>query len=114
MSNDAILINAIMKGKELGEFKRCRTCKELDYSNIHQCKPEYQAILKDYHDENEPERVFANGMEAAALAFAENNFSNWDFPKHMEIWVRQHEGDQWAKFEITVEAVPSFSALQIA
>ena len=52
----------------------------------------------------------ANDPESAALKYAEENFSNWDYPSEMEIWVRKDDEQPWEKFEIGVEQVPSFYA----
>ena len=113
MSNPAVTIAAIMKGRDLGEFAKCPRCKEYDHMGIHNCKPSYEAIRFEYHDEDDPETVFADGLEEAALTFAEISFSNWEYPREMEIWVRKDPDDEWAKFEVSVESFPSFSATPI-
>jgi hypothetical protein len=82
-----------------------------DYSD-HVCLPKWQALVPDY-DEMDGEDfrdAFGVNSESAALEIAERKFSDWEYPREIEVWVRQNPTDEWEKFEITVESVPSFSA----
>jgi hypothetical protein len=53
-----------------------------------------------------------NDPEEAALYLADRHFSDWDFPDQMEIWVKKPEDTEWVKFDISVQAVPEFTANQ--
>ena len=81
---------------------------------MNKCSPKWQAILYEYDDENAPKQAFGFDPEVAALSFAEDNFSAWEYPEKMEIWIRKPGDIEWQKFEVTVESVPSFSATKIA
>jgi hypothetical protein len=99
--------------KPLGEWGQCPTCKRYGHQGLHVCSPAWQAILVDYHDEEAPKTVYADGdAQQVAESFADQNFGNWDYPKEMEIWVRKDEYQPWQKFEVTVEMVPSFTATE--
>lgn len=94
--------------KECGAYKS-------DYST-HVCAPRWQAVRPEYgdpEDESTFYKAFGHDAEAAALEVAERKFSDWDYPHNIEIWVRQNSTDEWKKFEISVESVPSFSASQL-
>lgn len=113
MSNAGRALGALMKGRELGEMKRCLTCDKFDWTGIHECPPKWEAILNNYHDEDEPGFVFSDGdAENAAVKFANEHFGDWDYPSEMQIWVRKDEDDPWRKFDVTVESVPMFSAVE--
>lgn len=94
-------------------YEECKTCHECGWTDEHRCKPEYQVILIDYNDPEDPSIVHAGDCESAALKYAMNNFSNWDYPNEMEIWARKSDCDEWQRFSITVEAVPEFSATKL-
>ena len=95
----------------------CKKCNNLIAASGHKCPPEWQAIDGDDGElgpEDEPEyTAYGNTAEDAALWLAEQEFSNWDYPRVMSIWVRRDDTDTWKKFNITVEAVPSFSATEV-
>jgi hypothetical protein len=91
----------------------CPDCGEyLSSFNEHKCPPKWQAIRPDYcdeHDESTYYAAFGYTAEDAALHIAENNFSNWDYPSEVEIWVRRSLTDIWEKFSVYVLSVPSFT-----
>lgn len=85
-------------------------------SDNHICPPSWQAIRADYcdpEDESTFYKAFGNDADDAAINLAERNFSNWEYPRYVEIWVRKLSTDPWQKFEVTAEAVPSFDAQPI-
>lgn len=98
----------------MSSFERCSNCGEYDFLDKHKCQDEWQAIRAEYHDERDYEKAFGYDAESAALKYAENNFSLWRWPEKMEIWVRKPGETAWRKFQITVEAVPSFSASELS
>lgn len=104
-----------MFAKFSGDYKKCQNCKEWDWTGSHVCPPSWEAVVVERGDDPEnPERsCFGADAEKAALSLAEKNFSNWECPEEMEIWVRQSPDDEWQKFKITVEPVPSFTAENI-
>ncbi len=95
----------------MGKFLNCSKCGKYDGIN-HQCPPEWEAIHADYGDEDEPEKVYSyHGAGCVAEEFASLRFSSWDYPDEMEIWVRQ-PGLTWIKFNVSVQPVPEFTAIE--
>jgi len=94
--------------------ERCSICKEplYEWRLPHSCPPRWDAILKGYHDEDEPVEFFSDGYdeERVAESFAAYIHSDCDYPSEMEIWVRKNSDDEWKKFTVAVEMVPSFTA----
>jgi FKBP-type peptidyl-prolyl cis-trans isomerase 2 len=88
----------------------CPNCGEYDWKSKHKCRPEWQAIYVDWNDVDDPAKAFGSDAEQAVEQFAGRNFSNWDYPDEMEIWVRKPGDNEWQKFEVTVESVPEFTA----
>jgi hypothetical protein len=92
----------------------CKDCGEFIYTScIHICPPSWQAIRPEYCDPDDEStfyKAFGHDAEGAALELAERRFSDWEYPREIEIWVRKTAADNWQKFEITVESVPSFTA----
>jgi hypothetical protein len=94
----------------MSDYVKCSICKEYGWKDTHQCQPSWDIIRADYHDEDDPQRSYGYDAESAVIKFAEDNFSNWEYPNSIEIWIRVSEDDEWQKFEVEVESVPSFSA----
>ena len=99
--------------KNENKFDRCQSCNRWDFMLEHRCPPMWDVIRDGYHDEYNPKKVRADTGKEAALIFAENGFSDWEYPMEMEIWVRENYDDPWQKFNIYVETVPSFYAERI-
>ena len=98
-----------------GSYEKCRNCGEWGWSGSHACPPRWEAVAVNRGDDPEnPERhCFGADAESAALALAEDKFSDWEWPDEMVIWVRKEGDDEWQKFSISVEAVPSFTAQKL-
>lgn len=94
----------------MSNYVKCPICKEYGWKDIHTCQPAWDVIRPDYHDENDPKCSYGYDAESAVIKFAEDNFYNWEYPNPIEIWIRKSEEDEWQKFEVEVESVPSFSA----
>lgn len=95
----------------------CKDCGEYksEYRE-HVCPPCWQAVRPEHGDPDDESTFYkAFGTEAqyAAIDIAERKFSDWEYPREVEIWVRQNPTDEWIRFEISVESVPSFSAHQL-
>jgi len=97
----------------LDDFNRCKICGEWAWLSSHSCKPRWQIIRKDYDEEDDYENAYGHDAENAAIKYVEENFSYWEYPEDIEVWIRKTEDDQWEKFAIYVESVPSFSAERI-
>jgi hypothetical protein len=108
----ASVLAAVMQNRELGEFEKCPCCHIYDFMNIHQCKPTWEVIRIDYNEEDDPVTVYADDAEAAAIKYADEQFSNWEYPSEVEIWARKSEDDPWQKFDVSVVSVPSFSTIR--
>lgn len=83
----------------------------------HVCPPSWQAVRPEYgdpEDESTFYKAFGHDAESAALDVAERKFSDWEYPREVEIWVRKNAANEWVKFEITVQSVPSFSAERLS
>lgn len=95
----------------------CKKCGQYKSSfREHECPPQWQAVRPEYCDlEDESTFYEAFGREAgdAALDLAQRKFSDWEYPTNIEIWVRKNYEDEWCRFEISVESVPSFSVWPI-
>jgi RNA polymerase subunit RPABC4/transcription elongation factor Spt4 len=89
----------------------CRT-RLYEWKLPHTCPPRWEAIRNGYHDEEEPVEFFSDGYdeERVAESFAAYIHSDCDYPHEMEIWVRKDFDDEWKKFTVIVEMVPSFTA----
>ena len=96
----------------MSNFNRCPNCHEWAFLDSHTCQPEWKAICADYDDESEPGKIFGLDAESAATKYADQNFSSWEYPDEMEIWVRQGD-EEWQKFSVSVELVPEFTATRI-
>jgi hypothetical protein len=94
-------------------YKECDICNEWDWTEKHICPPMWE-IGREWEIEDDEcfDTIYAKSAEEAVLKYAEINFSNWEYPEQIEIWVRQVLGN-WEKFEVYVESVPSFSACKI-
>jgi hypothetical protein len=96
-------------------YVRCKICDEYGWENSHVCNPLWNAVLYEYNDDTNPDDWYearGNDPEEAALYLADRHFSDWDFPDQMEIWVKKPEDTEWVKFDISVQAVPEFTANQ--
>jgi hypothetical protein len=98
--------------KMMSDFKRCTICGDWDFMSHHTCKPLWYAIRPDYNDEDDPQNVYANDAEQAAETFVSDNFSNWEYPMDVEVWVKSCCDDEWRKFDVGVETMPQFSATE--
>ena len=93
-------------------FGLCKNCGEYGIFEYHKCKPEWEAIYVDYHEEDDPRKAFGFDAESTAERFAKKNFSAWDYPTELEIWVRKPDEIEWKKFDIEVRSKPVFSATE--
>lgn len=97
--------------------ERCPICKAFlyEWKLPHTCPPRWEAIFHEYHDENEPVIFHSLGYDERSVAeeFASSIHSDCDYPTEMEIWVRKPGNDEWKKFTVSVEQVPSFIATGI-
>lgn len=97
----------------MSDFQNCPICKRWTFMSHHQCPPAYGVRLEDW-DKEEEEEVYANSPEDAAITFIEHRFAQFEYPKSATVIVNDWRADHWSgkqyKYEITVEAVPSFSA----
>ena len=93
-------------------FGRCKNCGEYDLLKDHKCRPQWEAIAVDYDDEDDPQKAFGYSAESAAIHFAEQNFSNWEYPEELEAWIRKPGDEEWQKFNVEVEMVPSFTVMK--
>ena len=94
-------------------FEMCKVCGEYYFSSIHTCQPRWEVFCEDWNDEDNPKAIFARTPEGAAVKFMEINFSNLDYPDEEEVSVRKGPEDEWQRFTVTVETVPSFSATKM-
>jgi hypothetical protein len=92
----------------------CKNCGQYKSSfHEHECPPCWQGILPnegDPEDESTFYKAFGHDAESAAIDIAERKFSDWEYPREVEIWVRQNPSDEWSRIEVSVESVLSFSA----
>ena len=94
-------------------YGKCINCGEWEFLDGHRCLPEWDAFLFDYGSEEDHGVTHASNAEDAALNYATNGFSDWDYPNDMIICVKRPSEAEWQKFNITVEAVPHFSASKL-
>ncbi|MBL8518229.1 MAG: hypothetical protein JNM76_14805 [Betaproteobacteria bacterium] len=91
----------------------CPTCNEFRFSDRHECPPIFEARLEDWGDDHWRE-VRAQDAERAAEKFCQDRDSNsGDYTIAREgsaiVFVRGADGTV-GKYDITVEAVPEYSA----
>ena len=67
------------------KFERCKNCGSYAFLDGHKCPPEWEAC--ESCDEDDIKRVFGCDAKSAAEKCLEENFSNWDYPEEMEIWI---------------------------
>jgi hypothetical protein len=82
----------------------------------HICPPHWEAIREDYDDpddESTYRKAFGSDADVAAEDLVSRFFSDWDYPREVIVWVRKDASEPWRKFEVSVEPVPSFSAVEI-
>lgn len=94
------------------KFGDCNICGKYDRLDTHKCPPKWEAVVINPcgDDPSFPDRTaFGVDAETAVLDLAEENFSNWDCPDAIEIWVRATADSEWRKYEISVAPVPSFT-----
>ena len=98
---------------DIGNYLRCPICKQWGWTGTHKCAPAYGCRLEDWDKEEEVE-VHANSPEEAATTFLEERFSDFEYPKSATVivndWRANHYAGHLYTYEVTVEAVPSFSA----
>ena len=102
----------------MSNFDRCPNCGKYDFQDNHKCGKQWEAYLLDYGFDNQDDpsedthtryKAFGNKPTCAAEDLAEEQFSNWDYPEVIEIWLREDSKSEWIKVGITVETVPQFS-----
>lgn len=95
----------------------CRKCGQYKSSyHEHECPPLWQAVRPEYGDPQDASTFYdAFGIDAehAALDIAERKFSDWEYPREVEVWVRKSPTDEWSRFTISIESVPSFTAKEM-
>lgn len=94
--------------------ERCPICKEYlwEWKLPHTCAPCWEVIRYDYDDEEEPRFCYSHHISPEQVA--EQFVSEWfdGEGSEWEIWVRKNPSDEWHKYTVTVEAVPSFTATE--
>ncbi len=87
----------------------CEKCGGEYWIDIHQCAPKWDALIVGHDDEDDYESTRAHSPEWAAQKYAEENFSNCDYPDEMEIWIKKPEDKEWEfKYKVTIEIEPIF------
>ncbi len=100
-------------------IQTCPTCGEYRFfplTSNHGCPPGWQILCDDISDPSNPETVYSHTADGAAKKYAEQNFSNMDYPSEMEIRVRSNARkmvDKWQIFCVTIEAEPVFSTTEV-
>jgi hypothetical protein len=94
----------------MSSYEKCSVCHEYGFVASHKCKPSWEVFRFEYGDEDDPAQAFGRDAEEAAISYSERHFADWEHPLDFEVWVRKSADDPWQKFDISVEAVPSFSA----
>jgi len=98
----------------MSNYNKCPNCGKYDFLDKHKCGKQWEAYLIDNGAEPDEEytekyKAFGNEPTCAAEDLAEKQFSNWDYPEVIEIWLREDSKSEWIKVGITVETVPQFS-----
>ena len=91
-------------------FEKCKICGAYDWRDKHKCPPRWEALCVDHDDEEDFGHTFAYDAEPAAQKYAEENYSNWEYPEELEIWVRESAEARWQKFNVYVQMTPEFTA----
>jgi hypothetical protein len=97
----------------MSEYDFCGNCGDFTDLSTHKCPPEWEAVREDEFDEDDLGKAFGVTTEYAAENFVERNFSSWEYPTELQVWVRKPGETEWSKFVVSVEMIPSFSATEI-
>ncbi len=90
----------------LGEWGTCPICKSRGFLGGHCCPPSCEVCW--FGNEDEPSIIYADDEEDAVCTFSSRNCEYDSGP--FEVSVRKDEDSEWQVFEVSVEAVPHFSA----
>ena len=86
----------------------CVICNKNYYDfQHHTCGTRYECRGHDSDDE----RTFyshADSLGEVAEEFSNHVFYDWDCPNELDIEVRRPDSDEWSRFLVTVEPVPTF------
>ena len=70
----------------------------------------WEVIRPEHDDRNNPALSYGKDQEQAIAKYCENNFSNWEYPQMIKIWIRLDKNHEWEKFIVEVHSVPEFKA----
>ena len=88
-------------------YEQCKVCGQWGYMP-HKCPPVWEVFMPDYGDEDEADLAHGEDEEIAVGNYAALMFERREHPIDMEIWSRKDETEEWHKWNITVEDIPSF------
>ena len=108
------LIGAISSGRDIGKYEKCSVCKKYAFMGTHKCGLSFLCGIYSYKEGEKMDTVYAHDSKTAAEDFLANNFSGLGYPDIITVYVIDEISQKEYEFEVTVEAVPEFSAEQIS
>lgn len=100
----------------------CPTCRELMlFPERHKCKPAWLVIEAENYEfmkeENElgdaiveGQKIFARDEQKAAEEFLDRNYSDFDYPDDLRVYVFKHDPEKAKLFIVTAEQTVVFHA----
>lgn len=91
------------------KIERCSKCGHYIVGDTHCCPP---AWLVRRVDDTEYQEVYDYNIGDAVEKFCEKNYSEWEFPKQIDILAGPIIG-AWQKFHVDVELAPVFNVSEL-
>jgi hypothetical protein len=70
-------------------------------------------LTRDLDDYSAVEQITAYDEDEAVEEYCRLNFSNWDYPKEITVYLRQDPAEDWREFEVEVQATPTFLVTEV-
>lgn len=94
------------------DFDRCKKCGRYDEISHHRCPPKWDIMLWD--DAEDIREAYASDAKSAAEEYVSLNLENLDYPERIDIGVRAYGAENWKRYRVHIQSVPSFTATEVA
>jgi hypothetical protein len=98
----------------MSDYSKCPICKEYAWLDKHECQQKWEVVRPEYGDENDPDFSYGHDQEQAITKYCDDNFSNWEYPSEIKIWIRIDEDQEWEQYMVDVRSVPEFEVYKDA
>ena len=103
----------VYKDGTVSSYFTCPTCRKYTNYKGHRCGTMWLVIDPDEDEENIIEcgqKQYAYDAELAAEDYLAEHFSDMDYPDEADVIVADQNGENITYWNVTVEAVPEFTA----